>query len=161
MGSRTLLKFKSICLDTTFQCKWKINICLVRGVKICSIVIFSFKMILHIIATQNTDWRICGQLGDTCFSILITDNDWAELRQKARLWSCCGCWGSCCALNMTVTTLCKSTDVRSLHVASSTLVSSQAAELEKFSYSCSLFAHSCLRQHQFYKNKCTKLKEII
>lgn len=148
MGSRTLLKFKPICLDTTFQCKWKINICLVRGVKTCSVVIFSFKMILQIIATQYTNWRTYGKSCDTC-SILITDTGWPELRQEARLCNCHGCWGSCCALNMAVTTLCKSIDVLSLHVASSRGVSSQAAELEKFSYSHSLFAHSWLRQHQF------------
>uniref|UniRef100_A0A803VUP3 protein-tyrosine-phosphatase n=1 Tax=Ficedula albicollis TaxID=59894 RepID=A0A803VUP3_FICAL len=53
----------------------------------------------------------------------------------------------------------KAIHVMSLHVASSSSVSSQAAELEKFSYSHSLFAHSWLGQHQFYKNKYTKSKE--
>lgn len=99
MGSRTVLKFKSICLVTTSQCKWKINIYLVRGVKTCSIVIFSFKMILQIIATQNINWRKCGKLSHTYY-ILIADNKWPELKQKARLCNFCGCWGSRCALKM-------------------------------------------------------------
>lgn len=159
-----MLKFKSICLDTqlpkntNFQCKWKINICLVRGVKTYSIVILSFKKMLHIIATQSINWRKSGKLGDTCY-ILITDNNWAELKQKE---GCVTLWvlKSCCALSVTVTT-CRGIHVMSLHLASSSGVSSQAAELEKFSYSHSLFAHSWLRQQEFYKNKYTKSKERV
>lgn len=125
------------------------------------LVILSFKMILQILEAQNINWRKSGKLGNTCY-ILITDNNWPELKQKVRLCKCCGHGGSCCVLNVTVTALYKSINVVSLHVASSRDVSSQAAELEKFSYSHILFVHSWLRQHHFYK-KIThqaKIKEF-
>lgn len=46
--------------------------CLVRGVKSCSVVILAFKMILQIIATHNLNWRKCGKLGDTDYILYFS-----------------------------------------------------------------------------------------